>query len=80
MPHPNRVLYKHVSPLKMFEYMTSGRPIIASKLNAIEEILEDGRSAYLSKAGDAVDIARAIHEALLDSKNQKKLLMKPNEK
>ena len=74
MPHPETEFYtKHVSPLKMFEYMTSGRPIIASKLNAIEEILEDGRSAYLSKAGDAVDIARAIHEALLDSKKSKKI-------
>ncbi len=36
-----------MSPLKMFEYLASGKPVIASRLPAIEEIVEDGRSAVL---------------------------------
>jgi len=36
-----------MSPLKIFEYMASNRPIIASRLPAIEEILCDNHNALL---------------------------------
>lgn len=68
MPHPKTDFYsKHVSPLKMFEYMAAQRPIIASKLPAIEDILEGGKTAYLAKAGDASDLARILSEVFADS-------------
>ncbi len=35
------------SPTKLFEYMAMGRPIVASGLGQIEEVLEHGRSAWL---------------------------------
>jgi len=41
----NTALY--MSPLKMFEYMASGKPIVASKLDVLEEVLENGRNAIL---------------------------------
>ena len=65
MPHPETEFYaKHVSPLKMFEYMTAGRPILASKLPAIEEILEDGKNCFMARPGNASDIARVIMNIL----------------
>ena len=35
------------TPLKMFEYMAAGRPIVASDLPVIREVLEHGRNALL---------------------------------
>jgi glycosyltransferase involved in cell wall biosynthesis len=67
MPHPRNEFYAyHVSPLKMFEYMSAGRPIVASNLPAIEEVLEDGRNAYLGEAGDPRAIAENIRRILRD--------------
>ena len=36
-----------MSPLKLFEYMSSGVPIISSDLPVLKEILEDRRNALL---------------------------------
>ncbi len=53
------------SPTKVFEYMATGRPIVASKLEQIGEILDHDRTAVLVAPGDAEDLARGI-EAVLD--------------
>lgn len=60
IPFPNHPHYAfYASPLKLFEYMASGRPIIASDLPALREVLND-KNALFFKAGDAADLARAI--------------------
>jgi glycosyltransferase involved in cell wall biosynthesis len=41
-----------LSPLKMFEYMASGRPIVASRLNTTEEILVHQKNALLVTPSD----------------------------
>ncbi|MFF4208661.1 glycosyltransferase family 4 protein [Streptomyces sp. NPDC001796] len=48
------------SPVKLFEYMALGRPIVASRLEQIGEILEDGVTAVLCDPGDPEDLARGI--------------------
>jgi len=53
----------YTSPLKLFEYMASSRPIIASDLPSLREILSE-ESAYLVRPDDADDLARGIREAL----------------
>lgn len=53
------------SPTKVFEYMAIGRPIVASRLEQIGEILDHDRTAVLVAPGDAEDLARGI-EAVLD--------------
>jgi glycosyltransferase involved in cell wall biosynthesis len=40
------------SPLKMFEYMAAGVPILATDLPALREILRHGENAWLVKPGD----------------------------
>lgn len=54
LPNQRSVLIKnrcdiaaHTSPLKMFEYMTTGRPIIASSLPVFDHVLEADRNAVL---------------------------------
>lgn len=54
-----------MSPLKIFEYMSAGKPMIVSDLPVLAEVLGHGRNAYLcapdsAKAwADAIDVLRA---------------------
>jgi glycosyltransferase involved in cell wall biosynthesis len=49
------------SPTKLFEYMAMGKPIVASRLGQIGEVLETEETALLVEPGDA----RALCEAIL---------------
>ncbi len=52
------------SPTKVFEYMALGRPIVASGLEQIGEILNHNRTAILVTPGDTEDLARGIQVVL----------------
>jgi glycosyltransferase involved in cell wall biosynthesis len=52
-----------MSPVKMFEYMASKRPIIASGLPSIKEVLND-KNALLVKEGSSKDLAEGIKTIL----------------
>lgn len=56
-----------MSPLKMFEYMAATRPILASDLPAIRQILEHGRTAWLTPPDSGPALAQGIREILADS-------------
>jgi glycosyltransferase involved in cell wall biosynthesis len=51
---------RYTSPLKLFEYLSMGRPIVASDLPALREVLTDGVSARLVPPGDAAALAAAL--------------------
>jgi glycosyltransferase involved in cell wall biosynthesis len=51
---------RYTSPLKLFEYLAAGRPIVASDLPALREILTDGETALLVRAGDPDALAAAL--------------------
>jgi len=60
IPFPNAPHYAfYASPLKLFEYMAAGRPIIASDLPALREILND-KNALFFKPENIDDLARAV--------------------
>lgn len=50
----------YASPLKLFEYMAAGRPIVASDLPAWADVVQDGETALLVPPGDAGALAAAI--------------------
>ncbi len=50
----------YFSPLKVYEYMASGRPIIASAIGQIRDMLEDNVTALLIKPGDTEELQQAI--------------------
>ncbi|UUQ63730.1 glycosyltransferase [Pseudomonas fuscovaginae UPB0736] len=52
------------SPTKLFEYMAMGRPIVASALGQIQEILQHGRSAWLVEPGHAAALAEGLAHVL----------------
>jgi glycosyltransferase involved in cell wall biosynthesis len=49
-----------VSPLKVYEYLACGRPVIASRLDGIKEVIEEGKCGYLFEPGDAEELAKRI--------------------
>lgn len=54
----------YTSPLKLFEYMASQRPVVASRLPGLEEVLSDGENALLFPPGDPVALGSAINRLL----------------
>lgn len=69
MPYSNKVevygedLTNYMSPLKMFEYMASGRVILSSDLPVIREILTDGKEAVLIEP-DNIDAWKKAVESI----------------
>ena len=55
------------SPLKLFEYLASGKPIIASDLPSLREILNDS-NAHFATPDDVEKLASSINYALKDTK------------
>lgn len=50
----------YMSPLKMFEYLASGLPVISSDLPVLREILSHGETAWLVAADDAAAWCEAM--------------------
>jgi glycosyltransferase involved in cell wall biosynthesis len=55
------------SPTKVFEYMGLGRAIVASDLDQIGEVLDDGRTALLTAPGDVPGAGDAVVRLLDDA-------------
>ena len=57
---------RYTSPLKLFEYLAMGRPIVASDLPAFREIVSHRESALLFEAGSASALAAAVRAVIGD--------------
>lgn len=55
-----------VSPLKLFEYMAAGRPVVASDREVLKEVLVDGENAVLFEKGNVEALREAIERVLGD--------------
>lgn len=61
-PYPSNEHYSYyMSPLKIFEYMASGKPIIATDLPSIREVLIHGENASLIPPENVKALAEAIN-------------------
>jgi glycosyltransferase involved in cell wall biosynthesis len=56
----------YASPLKLFEYMAAGKPIIAPDQPNIREVLVDGETALLFDARDPATMWLAVRRLLED--------------
>ena len=61
---------KYTSPIKMFEYLASGVPLIASDLPSLREVLDESVCTFF-KAGDPADLARALDLVLREYSSAK---------
>lgn len=75
---PNSAVEKisshYTSPMKLFEYMASGVPIVASDLPSIREVLNE-QNAMLIGPDDSKDLARGIKTLLSNDELAKKVAM-----
>jgi glycosyltransferase involved in cell wall biosynthesis len=81
VPLHDSLMARHfTSPLKLFEAMAAGRPIVASDLPSIREVLEDGVHALLVPAGDPHALAAAIRKLDSDEDLRKRLAQAAGDK
>lgn len=74
MPHSSRCsIAPWMSPLKMFEYMASKRPIIASDLPVLHKHLTDGRNALLVEPDNPHALEEAIKNVKSNPENSRSL-------
>lgn len=62
-----------MSPLKMFEYMASEKPIIASNLPVLREVLKHGKNAILVNPNDTDGWVRAVKHLANNEEARKKI-------
>ncbi|NDJ61220.1 MAG: glycosyltransferase family 1 protein [Chloroflexi bacterium] len=56
----------YASPIKLFEYMAAGRPIVASDLPSTAEVVAAGETALLFPPGDSAALAAVIRRLYSD--------------
>ncbi len=52
------------SPMKLFEYMAAGKPIVATAIPTVLEILKDGEDSVVTAPGDRAGFTAAIRRCL----------------
>ncbi|MBZ0134908.1 MAG: glycosyltransferase family 4 protein [Planctomycetes bacterium] len=66
-PPEHAISARFTSPLKVFEYMAMGLPIVAADVPSIREVLRDGENARLCQGGNAASLAGALTELAGDA-------------
>jgi len=67
VPMPKMELEMWLSPMKLFEYMASGKAIVASAMGQNNEVISDGSNGLLVTAGDKTALANAINKLIEDA-------------
>lgn len=66
-PYP-RQLHFYFSPLKVYEYMASGLPVVASQIGQLENLIQDGVNGLLCPPGDPIALASALNRLRCEPK------------
>lgn len=71
-PYPDEPNF-YFSPLKVFEYMAAGKPIVASAIGQINEVLTHEETALLVPPGDSEALCTALRQIKNDASLGKRL-------
>lgn len=64
-PYPNLAQF-YFSPLKVYEYMAAGLPVVASRIGQLKGLIEDGVNGLLCAPGDPNALAEALDKLRCD--------------
>ncbi|MFK0006896.1 glycosyltransferase family 4 protein [Paenarthrobacter sp. NPDC090520] len=67
VPRKDLAVTRSVTPLKPVEALASARPVVASRLDALREIVDDGVNGRLTEAGNPSELAETLRSLLEDS-------------
>lgn len=69
-PYPDLEFF-YYSPVKIYEYMSSGKPVISARIGQIAEVIEDNKTGFLTKPNDIAQNMDIISE-LIKNQNRRK--------
>lgn len=72
-PYPRLDHSFYFSPLKLFEYMACGIPVVAARIGQIAEVVRDGETGLLYPPGELDALAEACERLLADSSLRQRL-------
>lgn len=61
-PHLGNDENQYFSPLKVYEYMAAGLPVVASSVGQIPEVLSHGETGYLTEPSNPAGLAAVLDE------------------
>jgi glycosyltransferase involved in cell wall biosynthesis len=64
-PYPSLDKF-YFSPLKLFEYMAAGKPVVASRIGSIQRAIQDRVTGLLVRPGDSEDLVEKIEQLRSD--------------
>lgn len=70
---PMKKLGFYFSPLKLFEYMSMGKPVIVSDAGNLKELVKDGVNGYKIKVNDSKSLRKKILKLYKNKKVRKKM-------
>jgi glycosyltransferase involved in cell wall biosynthesis len=56
----------YYSPIKIFEYMIMGKPIVAGRIGQVEEVITDGETGLLFEPGNIAQLTAALAQLTTD--------------
>jgi glycosyltransferase involved in cell wall biosynthesis len=57
----------YYSPIKLFEYMIMGKPVVAGRIGQVEEVISDGETGMLFEPGNIAQLTAALAQLVADT-------------
>lgn len=73
VPFPDTEVSRAASPLKLFEGMAMGKPIVASEVDGIKEVISNQENGVLVNPNDITEWIKAVTSLLSDSSMAKRI-------
>lgn len=79
VPVPKMEREMWLSPMKLFEYMASGKAVVASAMGQVRDVIKDGENGLLVPPGDEAALAEAVNRLIEDVSLRERLGMQARE-